>query len=237
MERLPRVLVGLGNRGPLARTRHSVGRLAATRVAELCGERFTRDRGFRADVAVCGGGRVTVAMPRDPMNMNGRAVARLLSGLGADARDDLLVLHDDMELPLGQYRIVRGTSAKGNRGVESCFSAVGHRDFWRVRMGIGRPPSSGSAAVIEHVLRPFDDSEADALAGMLDAVARHILALGEAGRRGAGPGGDSDGVGSVDGDAGDAPAPAGPTGSVAAARGGIGADASIPLRAVVSARA
>jgi PTH1 family peptidyl-tRNA hydrolase len=155
---MTKLIVGLGNPGPrYSHTRHNVG---FSVVAEL-GRRY----GFRAGSkgpAIVGEGRiagipVVLAQPTTMMNDSGRAVAQLRKKHGVWDLEDMLVVYDELDLPLGTVRIRGQGSAGGHNGMKSIINAVGGQDFARVRVGIGRP--MGGLDPIEHVLARFRPDE------------------------------------------------------------------------------
>ena len=143
----PLLVVGLGNPGArYARNRHNAGYLVADRLAELVGGRFSGHRS-RAEVLqgrLPGEGgrpgpRVVVAKPAVFMNESGGPVAGLVRFYRA-APEALLVLHDDLELEPGVIRMRRGGGEGGHNGLRSISRSLGSKDYWRLRLGIGRPP-------------------------------------------------------------------------------------------------
>jgi len=162
-----KLVVGLGNPGPeYADTRHNVGFRVVERVAEELGlafetrpdSRLARGR-LRGDEA--GSGEVAFALlePTSFMNRSGGPVAAALAGLGvADPARDLLVVYDDLDLPLAQLRVRKKGGDGGHNGLGSVLAALGTADVPRLRFGIGRPPAGGDP--IEYVLAPFDPPEA-----------------------------------------------------------------------------
>ncbi len=169
------LVVGLGNPGPrYAGTRHNVGFAVVERLAAEAGATF-RSPAPDAEIALAALAAVPVALlkPQAFMNLSGGPVAACL--LAADLPPErLLVIHDDLDLPLGRIRISARAGAGGHRGVASIQSALGTQDFPRIRLGIGRPPTFQEAA--EHVLAGFLDAE-----GAL--AARVIAAAAEAARQ------------------------------------------------------
>jgi PTH1 family peptidyl-tRNA hydrolase len=153
-----KVVVGLGNPGArYAATRHNVGfrvveALAASHRISLrrSGEQAAVGRGMLA------GDELWVAQPLDHMNRSGLAVHRLLAEAGADA-GSLLVVYDDLDLPLGQLRFKRQGGPGGHNGVRSIIEALGTDRFLRLKVGIGRPPSGCDP--VEYVLEPFSPEE------------------------------------------------------------------------------
>jgi PTH1 family peptidyl-tRNA hydrolase len=129
----------------------------------------------RAEIA---GLDVTLLEPQTFMNRSGRAVREAVTGLSL-AADDLLVVHDDLDLAFGAVRVKVGGGAGGHRGLRSCFEELGTRDFARVRVGIGRPAVGASAT--DYVLEPFDETQRTDLPELIARAAeaaRETLGVG-----------------------------------------------------------
>ncbi len=158
-----KVIVGLGNPGPeYSRTRHNIGFWCIDRVAADHHIELSR----RHRLAVIGEGviadrRVALVKPRTFVNRSGDAI-RYLSARYSPNPGDLVVICDEMALPLGALRLRSGGGAGGHNGLKSVIDAVGSPDFPRVRIGIGRPQDGDDN--ISHVLSPMpDDDEAKVL--------------------------------------------------------------------------
>lgn len=161
------LVVGLGNPGPgYARTRHNLGAVLVERLTERCGARLDRTRGQArvADVRVADR-PLTLAVPTTYMNLSGAPVARLVRKAGVKP-DGLLVVHDELDLPLGRLRLKAGGGTAGHNGLKSVEASLRSRDFLRLRLGIGRPPAGDDPA--EFVLRPFLPDEREAAEAMVD---------------------------------------------------------------------
>lgn len=117
------------------------------------------------------GERVLLVKPQTYMNQSGETVRHLLRYLPVEA-EDLVVIHDDLDLPFGRIRIRKRGSAGGHRGVSSILEALGEENFFRVRVGIGRPPASVDPT--DYVLERFSAAEA---AGLEDVIARAAEAV------------------------------------------------------------
>jgi PTH1 family peptidyl-tRNA hydrolase len=152
------LVVGLGNPGPkYADNRHNVGFRCVERLAVVHGLSFSR-RQKRALIAL-GTLRqrpVILAKPRTFMNRSGYAVASLVNFYRVPV-ERLLVVHDDLDLPLGSTRMRPSGGAGGHRGVRSIINQLGSRDFPRLRIGIGRPPGRMDPA--DYVLQDFSSDE------------------------------------------------------------------------------
>lgn len=152
-----KLVVGLGNPGTrYARNRHNVGFMIVELFAHARHWRFARKR-FNAEIAEgeIDGTRVMVAKPQTFMNASGEAVGKLFAFYKI-APHDLLVVYDDLDLPLGKMRLRPKGSAGGHHGMESIIARIGTSDFPRLRLGIGRPNPDDD---IDHVLGNFEGAE------------------------------------------------------------------------------
>jgi peptidyl-tRNA hydrolase, PTH1 family len=163
------LLVGLGNPGPkYARTRHNVGFMLVDRLAEAAGARLRPAFAGRFCEVRLGGVDVGLLEPLTSMNRSGDAVepARQFCGVPLER---LLVVHDEIDLPLGTLRLKRGGGAAGHNGLRSILERCGGAGFARLRVGVGRPPEG---SVIDHVLGDFEENEGAALEAVLTEAAR-----------------------------------------------------------------
>jgi len=175
----PWLIVGLGNPEPrYARNRHNVGRMVIDILAGRAGARLgghrTRARLAEARLGVMPGGapgpRVILAEPASYMNLSGGPVKALVGFYRVDPTARLLVIHDELDLPLGTVRIKRGGNENGHNGLKSATAELGSRDYLRVRVGISRPPQG--TPVVDYVLSalPEGPDTDDALARAAQAV-------------------------------------------------------------------
>ena len=170
------LIVGLGNPGAeYAGHRHNAGYLVADLLAERAGARF-RSSKFRAAV---GEGRlaglpVTLGKPLTFMNESGGPVAALRDYYRVPV-DRIVVLHDELDLPFGTVRLKLGGGDNGHNGLRSVTAALGTRDYYRVRCGIGRPAGRMDAA--DFVLHDFSASERTPLPEFLNRCADAVEAL------------------------------------------------------------
>jgi PTH1 family peptidyl-tRNA hydrolase len=173
----PRIVVGLGNPGPeYAGNRHNLGFHVVDLLADQQGARLKKGvRGF-ADVAPTriGDERVVLAKPRSYMNESGGRVKAVL-GFYKVSPEQLIVVHDELDIPFGQVRLKVGGGAGGHNGVRSVDSALGTRDYARVRVGIGRPPGRMEAA--DFVLRDFSATERKELPLLVERAADAVITL------------------------------------------------------------
>ncbi|MGH3301825.1 MAG: aminoacyl-tRNA hydrolase [Streptosporangiaceae bacterium] len=164
------LIVGLGNPGPqYARNRHNVGFLVVDVLAERAGVRFKRDRS-RAQVAIgrLAGVPVILAKPMTSMNASGRPVAALRAFYKLPG-DRIVVIHDELDIPFGDARLKLGGGDNGHNGLRSVTAALGSRDYYRIRIGIGRPPGRMDPA--DFVLRDFAAAERGVLPDILSRSA------------------------------------------------------------------
>lgn len=158
------LVVGLGNPGPgYAGNRHNVGAMVIDAMAAEHGVKLRshKARAVAADVRVASpdhplGLRATLAVPNSFMNESGGPVAALVRFLSL-APDRLVVVHDELDIPAGDVRLKFGGGEGGHNGLRSISSALGTKDYHRVRVGIGRPPGRMDAA--DYVLRDFSATE------------------------------------------------------------------------------
>ncbi len=167
-----RIIVGLRNPGEKYRaTRHNVGAEAVALLGEAHGaswrRRPLRSRCETADVRL-GRQRVTLGLPLRMMNLSGLSVANLVKYHRVPP-EGLLVVHDDIDLPFGRIRIRSGGGAGGHNGVKSVAKALGSSDFWRLKIGVGRPPSGLDPAV--YVLKRFRATERDTIDRVVEQAA------------------------------------------------------------------
>ena len=154
------LIVGLGNPGTeYSKTRHNAGFTLVELLAVRWQADWTNERRFNARVARAGrnGVRVLLCQPQTFMNLSGAAVGALVSFYQLPATG-LLVVVDDVDLPLGEIRLRAGGGSGGHHGLESIGQHLGSGDFARLRLGIGR--AEGAREITDHVLGRFDAVEA-----------------------------------------------------------------------------
>jgi peptidyl-tRNA hydrolase, PTH1 family len=170
------LIVGLGNPGgEYAHTRHNVGWMCLDELESR--GRFGRERRqgpARVREGAVDGYDLVTARPQTYMNVSGRAAAHLVDRYGVPPTD-LIVVHDDVDLPLGRLRLKRGGGAAGNKGVLSIADSLRTQDFLRVRIGVSRPPERDQ--MIDYVLDRFTREERDTLAAVLPRAASAVMAL------------------------------------------------------------
>jgi len=179
-----KLIVGLGNPGrSYANNRHNIGFICLNHFARTHGIRFDKKQGnARTGTGEVGGNKVVLAKPQTYMNLSGESVSRLVRKFNVDL-DDLIVIHDDLDLPLGKIRIRHGVGWTGHKGVRSVAAELGSGDFSLLRVGIGRPTATdgsiktNEADIIAYVLSDFTLDEKQAINGVMPRVSEAILCL------------------------------------------------------------
>ena len=169
------VIAGLGNPGEqYRRSRHNSGFMVVDRLASRTGVELTRRKfnGFYTEMR-SGADNALLVVPQTFYNRSGECVAGMLGYFKVPV-ERLIVIHDEMDLPMGQIRIKRGGSDAGNRGVRSIAEALGP-DFNRVRVGVGHP--QGAEDTINYIIKPMNDAEMRSFAPVFDRAADAALAI------------------------------------------------------------
>lgn len=173
------LVVGLGNPGPrYAATRHNVGYLALDGLLAEGGHVLAAVKGVKAEAAevTWDGQRVLLLRSTTFMNLSGEAIAPLAESLGVPA-EQVVVIHDELDLPTGKVRVKLGGNENGHNGLKSTTARLGTRDYLRVRIGISRPPQG--MPVPEYVLSPVEaDTELDAAVATAAEAARLLVTKG-----------------------------------------------------------
>jgi PTH1 family peptidyl-tRNA hydrolase len=171
-----KLIVGLGNPGAkYAGTRHNVGFRVAEQLAAGAGIALKKAgyQGFYG-VGRVAGVEATILLPQTFMNLSGASVGSACKSLGI-VPGDLIVIHDDIDLPFGALRIRAGGGHGGHNGIRSIREVLGHGDFVRVKIGVGRPTAGGDVA--GYVLSPFPPAERQSLGRVLDEAAAAVTAI------------------------------------------------------------
>lgn len=168
--------MGLGNPGPAyAATRHNLGFL----VVEVLAARYVialnkKTMGARWGQGQMEGEPVVLAQPTTYMNQSGRTAAQILHYFKLSPAD-LFVIHDDLDVPFGRLKLAQGGGAGGHRGVLSIQGTVSSPDFYRVKLGIGRPPVG--MATEDFVLSPFTFEERESVGSLVERAAQAVITL------------------------------------------------------------
>ncbi|WP_091154752.1 aminoacyl-tRNA hydrolase [Geodermatophilus africanus] len=179
----PFLVVGLGNPGPsYAANRHNVGAMVLDELAARAGVKLSPGKGKRARTLIgegrLAGRRVVLARPTSYMNESGGPVRGLLDYHSIPATD-LVVLHDELDIPFASVRLKRGGGEGGHNGLRAITRSTGTKEYLRVRVGIGRPPGRQDPA--DFVLKDFsatERKELDLLVAEAADAAEELLAQG-----------------------------------------------------------
>ncbi|MBK1645154.1 aminoacyl-tRNA hydrolase [Thiocapsa imhoffii] len=169
-----RLLVGLGNPGDqYALTRHNVGFWFADRVAAEARATFRAEAKFQGQLCrvTIGGEDVRILKPSTYMNRSGQSIAAVARFYSIPA-EEILVAHDELDHPVGQIRLKQGGGHAGHNGLRDTISALGTRDFWRLRIGIDHP--GDRALVTGYVLGRPSKVDGEQLLTALDAAQRGL---------------------------------------------------------------
>jgi PTH1 family peptidyl-tRNA hydrolase len=169
-----KLIVGLGNPGiEYQFTPHNLGFLAIDRIANDCGvevrNRQCRALTARAEIS---GEQVLLAKPETFMNLSGMSVRELAVKYEIRAETDLIVIYDELDLPLGTIRIRQRGSSAGHNGMKSVIGALGTQEFLRIRLGIA--PNRKVADGMKFVLKPFRKSQLKTVDEVLDSAAKAV---------------------------------------------------------------
>lgn len=173
------LVVGLGNPGPkYAATRHNVGFLVADLLADRTGSSFKKHRSGAEVSEVHLGAppapRAVLGKPMSFMNASG-GPTKALAGYFDVPPANVIVIHDELDLPLGSIRLKLGGGDNGHNGLRSITKAFGTKDYLRVRIGIGRPPGRQDPA--DYVLKPFASGERAEVGVVLEEAADAVELL------------------------------------------------------------
>lgn len=164
----PRLIVGLGNPGAeYAKTRHNAGFWFCERLAQTLDVRLGAESRFHGVVGQSRADRLWLLLPQTFMNRSGQAVGALARFHRIEPQE-LLVVHDELDLPPGQARLKFGGGLGGHNGLKDITAHLGTQDYWRLRIGIGHP--GDRTAVTGYVLNPPRREEQDAIDAALDTA-------------------------------------------------------------------
>lgn len=164
------LIVGLGNPGPrYAGTRHNAGFFVADELADRLGAMFKAHKG-RADLIEgrLAGHSIVLVKPKCYMNESGGPIVAISRFFKVPV-ERIVVIHDELDLPFGSLRLKRGGGEGGHNGLKSTSTALGSREYARVRFGIGRP--AGRQDPADYVLREFGPAERKELGFLIDRAA------------------------------------------------------------------
>jgi PTH1 family peptidyl-tRNA hydrolase len=176
------IVVGLGNPGPeYAATRHNLGFMVIDLLGERAGGvRFrTKFQGEYADASL-GGKPAMLLKPLTYMNNSGRSVQAALAFFKAPP-DELLVVHDELDLPFGDVRLKQGGGDAGHRGLKSITELLGSSEYPRLRLGIGKPPPGFRGGGADFVLEGFRPAEKAELGPLVERAADAVELVAKVG--------------------------------------------------------
>ncbi len=179
-----KLIVGLGNPGRFhANNRHNIGFMCLNHFAKKHGISFDKKQSrARIGSGKVANNEVVVAKPQTYVNLSGQSVSLLVKKFNINL-DNLLVIHDDLDLPLGKIRIRQNGSSGGHKGVDSIISYLESQNFLRIRVGIGRPTTTegsdqiNKADIIDYVLSGFTPEEKQALNQVIPGVSEAIFCI------------------------------------------------------------
>lgn len=177
---MTRMIVGLGNPGPeYVKTRHNAGFLTVDLLAENLRASYWKDScGAKVAVVRFGDEDLVLAKPQAFMNVSGGSVKRLAQEYGIDLAE-MIVVHDDLDLPAGSVRVKSGGGHGGHNGLRSLHEKLGSDGYLRVRVGVGRPPGRMDAA--DFVLQPLKGAALDEFEASIPTAAQATLSILEEG--------------------------------------------------------
>ncbi|MFH1315550.1 MAG: aminoacyl-tRNA hydrolase [Candidatus Uhrbacteria bacterium] len=171
------LIVGLGNPGKeYEKTRHNVGWFIIDRLAERLDATWKNKKAWKAQVAesVAEKNKVVMIKPETFMNRSGESVARARGFWNKTSLENIYVIHDDADLKLGDIRIKQGGSSAGHKGIDSITQKLGDNNFYRIRIGIGRPEND-KMPLDKFVLGNFSDSEIKQLDQIADKAINEVI--------------------------------------------------------------
>jgi PTH1 family peptidyl-tRNA hydrolase len=179
-----KLIVGLGNpKSGYSRNRHNIGFICLNYFARRNDIRWDKKQAnSRTGTGKINSDSVLLAKPQSYMNYSGHSVSRLVNKFKTNI-NELIVIHDDLDLPLGRIRLRRGGSSGGHKGIDSIINELGMRDFVRIRFGIGRPLSGNGIAlkdevdIINFVLSDFTPDERNVIKNAIIQVCEAITCI------------------------------------------------------------
>ena len=173
---MPQLIIGLGNvGGEYAGTRHNMGWMCLEELERR--GKFARERRegpARVRTGVLEGFDVITARPQTYMNLSGRAGVHLVAKYGIAAQD-VIVVHDEADFPLGKIQVKRSGSSAGHKGVQSLIDSWRTNQFVRVRIGVGKPDGPGD--LVDHVLEKFDRHEREKVSAVVERAADAVVSV------------------------------------------------------------
>ena len=177
---MTRMVVGLGNPGPeYENTRHNAGFMTVDLLADTLRAAYWKDEGgAKVSHVRLGDDELVLVKPQTFMNISGKAVRKLADAYKVPV-EEVVIVHDDLDLPEGSVRAKKGGGHGGHNGLRSLSEQLGGGDYLRVRIGIGRPPGRMDPA--DYVLEPLRREASERLAAMIPTAAQCVMTLLERG--------------------------------------------------------
>jgi len=175
-----KLIIGLGNPGPeYENTYHNAGKLMVDYLLEnrVLGSE-SGNAGFHKKTSgnfeSCAAGGLILVKPTNYMNENGRAAKAALKSFGTKV-DSILVAHDDSDIEIGKYKISFGSGSAGHNGVESVIESTGTKNFWRLRIGIGKPGKINKVKAGELVLKKITAADRELMRSVFEDASGKLL--------------------------------------------------------------
>ncbi len=172
-----KLIIGLGNPEEKHKNnRHNIGFSVVDELAHLLLEEgWSSVKKFRS-LIIKHGGSLILAKPQTFMNQSGKAVKKLIDQYKIES-SDLWVIHDDLDIALGDYKIQKGKGPKLHKGIESIEDKLGKTDFWRVRVGIENRGEESKISGETYVLQDFTEEETEVITPIIANISREIISL------------------------------------------------------------
>ena len=177
-----KLIIGLGNPGEeYKKTRHNVGFLTVDKIANsIQYSVFSIQQKFNAEISngIIDNEKIILAKPQTFMNNSGQAVKAIVDYYKIDP-ENIIVIHDDLDIPLGKYKFSKNKNSGGHKGVQSIIDHLGTKDFSRIRIGIGTGVQVSTCKIPteKFVLERFNEKEMEIAEGVIDKVSDKIVIL------------------------------------------------------------
>jgi len=170
-----KLIVGLGNSGnKYKNNRHNVGFMVVDKIVTSNKAQVTRGPNPKLVICYSLHNNITLAQPQIFMNESGKAVKKIIAHFGVKLAD-LWIVHDDLDLRLGTYKIQNGVGPKLHYGISSIEEYLGAKDFWRVRIGVDNRSAGGRVPGEKYVLQDFNHEELKVLGPVIDKIVGELI--------------------------------------------------------------
>jgi len=176
-----KLIVGLGNPGKrYAKTRHNAGFMVLDKLAKLINDEWKKNEKFNSFI-INYKSSVILVKPKTMMNASGHAIA-LLASYYKISPNDIYIVHDDLDLKIGAYKIQKGIGPKDHKGIESIDKVLGVTDYWRIRVGVDNRDKGNRVDGETYVLQKFTPAEMKLILGIFDdiifSLKKTVMSLG-----------------------------------------------------------